>query len=69
MFGESNWIGQVERVETLRREAAQHRLSRQAPRVNLWARLLPGLRRLEGWMERHAGTSGQAEAIWNTPAQ
>ena len=69
MFGESDWTAQVERVETLRQEAAQSRLTRQAPRVNLWARLLPALRRLEGWMERHAGTSGQAEATWNTQAR
>ena len=54
MFGESDWTGQVERVKTLRQEAAQHRLTRQAPRVNLWARLLPLLRRLESWMERRS---------------
>ena len=69
MFGESDWTAQVERVETLRQEAAQCRLTRQAPRVNLWARLLPPLRRLEGWMERHAKTSGQAEATWTTQAR
>ena len=69
MFGESDWTGQVERVEILRQEAALRRLTRQAPRVNLWARLLPPLRRLEGWMERHARTSGQVEATWKTQAR
>ena len=54
MMGESDWTNQVERVETLRQEADQRRLTRQAPRVNLWARLLPLLRRLESWMERHS---------------
>ena len=66
MFGQSDWTAQVERVETLRQEAAQRRLTRQAPRVNLWARLLPPLRRLEGWMEQRARTSGQGGAAWRT---
>jgi hypothetical protein len=48
------WTVRIERIETLRQEAAQHRLACQAVRVNLWARLLPLLRRLEAWMERHA---------------
>jgi len=69
MFRESDWTGQVERVKTLREEAEQRRLIRLAPRVNLWARLLPPLRRLESWMERHAGTSGQGEVIWKTGAR
>ncbi len=63
MFGESDWTGQIERVKTLREEAEQRRLIRQAPRINLWARLLPLLRRLESWMERYAGTSGQGGVI------
>lgn len=69
MFRESDWTGQVERVKTLREEAEQRRLIRLAPRVNLWARLLPPLRRLESWMERHAGTSGQGRVIWKTGAR
>ena len=69
MFGESDWTGQVERVKTLREEAAQRRLICQASRVNLWARLLPPLRRLESWMERHAGTSGQGGVTWKTRAR
>jgi hypothetical protein len=60
---------QIERIEVLRWEAAQHHLACQAVRANLWARLLPPLRRMEGWLERHARTSGHPEATWNTPAR
>lgn len=54
MNTELGWHIQIERTETLRREAAQHHLAGQAPGLNLWARLLPPLRRLERWLERHA---------------
>ena len=49
-----------ERLEALRREAALCRLGRAGGRCpappNLWARMLPPLRRLEGWLERHAAS-------------
>jgi len=47
-----------ERLEALRREAALARLERTGgeARPNLWARLLPPLRRLEGWLERRAAS-------------
>jgi hypothetical protein len=69
MNAESYWTATTERVEALRQEAAQQHLAGQAVRANLWARLLPPLRRMEGWLERHARTSGQPEATWNTPAR
>ncbi len=54
MFRESDWAVQIRRVEALRQEAAQQHLAAQALRTNIWARLLPLLRRLEGWMERRS---------------
>jgi hypothetical protein len=69
MNAESYWTATTERVEALRQEAAQQHLACLAARTNLWARLLPPLRRVEGWLERHARTSGQAEATWNTQAR
>lgn len=54
MREDMNCILQLERLEVLRREAHTFHLTRQG--VNLWARLLPPLRRLEGWLERHSGS-------------
>ena len=62
MFGESDWTAQVERLNVLRQEAAVRRLVCRSVRVNLWARLLPRLRRLEAWMERHAGSTDVASS-------
>lgn len=53
----------TERLEAVRHEAAIHRLLKQTTRVNLWARLLPTLRRLEAWMERHAESEGQRQTL------
>jgi hypothetical protein len=63
MRTEMNWEAVTERLEAVRNEAATHRLLKQATRVNLWARLLPTLRRLEAWMERHAGSEGQRQTL------
>ena len=63
MRTEMNWEAITERLEAVREEAAVHRQLRQAARVNLWARLLPPLKRLEGWLERHAGGEKQRRAL------
>lgn len=42
-------------LEAVRQEASTRRMLRDRAGVNLWARLLPLLRRLEAWTERHAG--------------
>ena len=49
----------LEKLETLRGEAATRRLLGRRARLNLWARTLPALRRLEAWVERHAGAPAQ----------
>ena len=63
MRTEMNWEAVTERLEAVRNEIATDRMLRQAARVNLWARLLPPLRRLEGWLERHAGGEKQRRAL------
>ena len=50
------WDEINQRLDTLRGEADTRHQLRRAGLSNLWARLLPPLRRLEGWIERHAGT-------------
>ena len=56
------WEAVTERIEAVRKEAdARHQLARAA-RANLWAKLLPPLRRLEGWLERHGGTERRGSA-------
>jgi len=53
--------GVVERLTALREEAhTWHLLRNSEAGVNLWRRLLPPLRRLEGWLERHAGYAERA---------
>ena len=56
-----DWAEVSDHLETLRAETATRHLLKQHPahprqraRANLWARLLPTLRRLEGWLERHS---------------
>ncbi len=49
----------LEKLDTLRGEAATRRLLGRRARLNLWARTLPTLRRLEAWVERHAGAPAQ----------
>lgn len=49
----------LDKLDTLRGEAATRRLLHMRVRLNLWARVLPTLRRLEAWVERHAGTPAQ----------
>ena len=63
MDADRNWTAVNDHLEGLRAETATRRLlklhpapARQQVRANIWARLLPALRRLEGWLERHAGT-------------
>ena len=50
------WDEVNQRLDTLRREADSHHQLQRAGLSNFWAQLLPPLRRLEGWIERHAGT-------------
>ncbi|WP_424949777.1 hypothetical protein [Deinococcus sp.] len=54
MRADWHWQEIEERLEAVRREALiRQQLGRAIP-GNLWARLLPPLRRLEGWLERHS---------------
>lgn len=53
-----------ERMETLWMEAEDRRQCRRLGRT-LWARLLPPLRRLEGWLERRARQA--APQAWSQP--
>lgn len=63
MRTELYWETVADHLEAIRDEAAIRRqLTREAPN-NLWARLLPPLRRLEGWLERHAGGEKQSRAL------
>ncbi len=56
METQRHWEGVVERLAEMREEShLQHLLRNREAGVNLWGRLLPPLRRLEGWLERHAG--------------
>lgn len=57
------WNAINDRLEAVRNEAAIHRQLTQAARNNLWARLLPPLKRLEGWLERHAGREEQRQTV------
>ena len=50
------WNDVNRRLDTLRREADTRHQLQWAGLNNFWARLLPPLRRLESWIERHAGT-------------
>lgn len=62
MHTDRNMTALNDHLEGLRAETATRRLLKlhpapaRRPRMNVWARLLPSLRRLEGWLERHAGT-------------
>ncbi|WP_407568737.1 hypothetical protein [Deinococcus altitudinis] len=63
MRTDMEWEAALNRLENSRQEASTRRLLGNLlgnrAHVNLWARLLPPLRRLEGWIERHAGTAQQ----------
>lgn len=64
MDTEMHWKSVAERLEGVRQEAATHRLLRNREAgVNLWARLLPPLKRLERWLERHAGSERPSRAV------
>ncbi|GGJ75389.1 hypothetical protein [Deinococcus aquiradiocola] len=54
------WQDVMDRIETARTDSATRHLLHAAPRRTVWASLLPPLRRLEGWLERHAGTPAPA---------
>ncbi|GGR35654.1 hypothetical protein [Deinococcus ruber] len=71
MYHEELWneSGINTHLAELRREVAVSRLGRG--QRNLWDSLLPPLRRLEGWLERHAGQgrqSAQGESSRRFPA-
>ncbi|MGY2894945.1 hypothetical protein [Deinococcus sp. UYEF24] len=55
MRTDMDWEAVLNRLEDSRQEASTRRLLSDRAHVNLWARLLPPLRRLESWIERHAG--------------
>ena len=61
METQRHWEGVVEHLAEVREEArTRHLLRAREAGVNLWGRLLPPLRRLEGWLERHAGLGERA---------